>query len=173
MALALVAGVAVLVVGVVFFPDNILFVRIANVVTGKDPSGKGRTLDAFWLASQLLEQKSYWWGIGPGQIKILGLDLIRNFYGYSQGHVRVAIPNAAAETLAIFGWVGFLVRIGIEWFFFFYTRVWTNYYRLLLFLFIFIYQFTGSFITNVAEYVIWIMAFTPGFLPSFSTRSAE
>jgi hypothetical protein len=41
--------------------------------------------------------------------------------------------------------------------------VWRNYYRLLLFTFIFIYQFTGSFITNVAEYVIWIMAFTPVF----------
>jgi hypothetical protein len=41
--------------------------------------------------------------------------------------------------------------------------VWTNYYRLLLFLFVFIYQFTGSFITNVAEYVIWILAFTNTF----------
>jgi hypothetical protein len=71
-----------------------------------------------------------------------------------------SIPNAAAETLAIFGWAGLILRIGIELFFFFLTKVWTNYYRLLLFLFVFIYQFTGSFITNVAEYVIWILAFT-------------
>ncbi len=63
-----------LTVGFIFFPDNILFVRLGNVVSGKDPSGKGRTFDAFWLADQLLAKKSYWWGIGPGQIKILGFD---------------------------------------------------------------------------------------------------
>jgi hypothetical protein len=162
-ALAGIMGVIALVVGIVFFPDNILFVRIVNVVTGKDPSGKGRTFEAFWLASQLLDQKSYWWGIGPGQIKILGFELIRDYYGYGATTTRVAIPNAAAETLAIFGWVGFLIRIGTACFLFVYTKVWLNYYRLLLFSFMFIYQFTGSFITNVAEYVIWIMAFTPVF----------
>lgn len=155
--------IAAAVVGWVFFPDNILFVRVANVISGKDPSGKGRTFEAFWLAGQLLEKKSYWWGIGPGQIKILGFDLIRDYYGYGYDTTQVAIPNAAAETLAIFGWVGLVVRIGAEWFFFVYTKVWRNYYRLLLFAFIFTYQFTGSFITNVAEYVIWIIAFTPVF----------
>ncbi|AEW01805.1 hypothetical protein A4D02_07320 [Niastella koreensis] len=150
-------------IGLVFFPDNILFVRLANVITGKDPSGKGRTFEAFWLADQLLAKKSYWWGIGPGQIKILGFDLIRDFYGYGRDTTRVAIPNAAAETLAIFGWVGLSVRILAECMLFVYTKVWSNYYRLLLFVFMFIYQFTGSFITNVAEYVIWIMAFTAVF----------
>ncbi|OQP64802.1 hypothetical protein A3860_18780 [Niastella vici] len=160
------AGMVVIaagVVGLIFFPDNILFVRISNVISGKDPSGKGRTFEAFWLAGQLLEKKSYWWGIGPGQIKILGFDLIRDYYGYGYDTTHVAIPNAAAETLAIFGWVGLVVRIGVECFFFVYTKVWRNYYRLLLFTFIFIYQFTGSFITNVAEYVVWIIAFTPVF----------
>jgi hypothetical protein len=158
-----IAVVMVIVAGWIFFPDNILFVRVGNVISGKDPSGKGRTFDAFWLAGQLLAQKSYWWGVGPGQIKILGFELIRSYYGYGYDTVRVAIPNAAAETLAIFGWVGLSIRILAEWFFFVYTKVWRNYYRLLLFVFIFIYQFTGSFITNIAEYVIWIMAFTPVF----------
>ncbi|WP_205509339.1 hypothetical protein [Longitalea arenae] len=163
LGLAGMVGAAALMVGILFFPDNILFVRIENVLSGKDPSGKGRTFEAFWLAEQLLGQKSYWWGIGPGQIKILGFDLITNYYHYGADTTRVAIPNAAAETLAIFGWTGFLIRIAAACFFFVYTRVWNNYYRLLLFSFIFIYQFTGSFITNVAEYVIWIMAFTPVF----------
>jgi hypothetical protein len=27
----------------------------------------------------------------------------------------------------------------------------------------FIYQFTGSFMTNIAEYVIWVLAYTPAF----------
>ncbi|HET9430639.1 MAG TPA: hypothetical protein VFO70_05650, partial [Chitinophagaceae bacterium] len=65
-----------------------------------------------------------------------------------------------AETLAIFGWVGFWIKLLVELALFYFTKVWTNYYRLLLFFFIFIYQFTGSFITNMAEYVIWILAFT-------------
>jgi len=163
LGMAAMVCVAAAVFGLIFFPDNILFVRIANVISGKDPSGKGRTFEAFWLAGQLLEKKSYWWGIGPGQIKILGFELIRAYYGYGYDTTHVAIPNAAAETLAIFGWVGLVVRIGVECFFFVYTRVWRNYYRLLLFTFIFIYQFTGSFITNVAEYVVWIIAFTPAF----------
>ncbi len=161
--IAIVTGVAAVMAGIIFFPDNILFVRIGNVLSGKDSSGKGRTFEAFWLAGQLLEKKSYWWGIGAGQIKILGFDLIRDYYGYSYDTVRVAIPNAAAETLALFGWVGFIVRILTECFLFVYTKVWRNYYRLLLFAFIFIYQFTGSFITNVAEYVIWVIVFTPVF----------
>jgi hypothetical protein len=164
-------GIAVMVTGVVFFPENSLFVRIANGISGKDTSGKGRTFEAFWLADQLLAQKSYLWGIGPGQIKILGFDLIRDYYRYGYGTTRVAIPNAAAETLAIFGWFGFVLRMLTECFFFIYTRVWRNYYRLLLFTFIFIYQFTGSFITNVAEYAIWIMAFTNVFREFDSEKS--
>jgi hypothetical protein len=156
---AVVSVVTALLIGLIFFPDNIFFVRIGNVLSGKDSSGKGRTFEAFWLAGELLAKKSYWWGIGAGQIKILGFELIRDFYGYSYDTVRVAIPNAAAETLALFGWVGFVVRILTECVLFIYTKVWRNYYRLLLFTFIFVYQFTGSFITNVAEYVIWIIVF--------------
>lgn len=157
---AVISSVTALMIGLIFFPDNILFVRIGNVLSGKDSSGKGRTFEAFWLAGELLAKKSYWWGIGAGQIKILGFELIRDFYGYSYDTVRVAIPNAAAETLALFGWVGFVVRILTECVLFVYTKVWRNYYRLLLFTFIFVYQFTGSFITNVAEYVVWIIVFT-------------
>jgi hypothetical protein len=160
---AVVSSATALLIGLIFFPDNILFVRIGNVISGKDSSGKGRTFEAFWLAGKLLAKKSYWWGIGVGQIKILGFEMIRDFYGYSYDTVRVAIPNAAAETLALFGWVGFVVRILTECVLFVYTRVWRNYYRLLLFTFIFVYQFTGSFITNVAEYVVWIIVFTPVF----------
>jgi len=100
----------------------------------------------------------------------LGADIIRSYYLYALDYNTIAIPNAAAETLAIFGWAGLLLRISVELVLFFYTRVWTNYYRLLLFLFIFLYQFTGSFITNIAEYVIWILAFTNAF-PAFDTRN--
>jgi hypothetical protein len=153
----------------IFYPQNSIFLRIANILSGNDTSGNGRTAEAFMLAWQILEQKSIAWGVGPGQIKILGGDIIRSYYLYPLDYTTIAIPNAVAETMAIFGWIGLSLRILIELFFFFYTRVWTNYYRLLLFLFIFLYQFTGSFITNIAEYVIWILAFTNAF-PAFDVK---
>lgn len=157
---AIVAFTGVMVV--LFFRHHPLFLRIGNIFGGKDTSGKGRTTDAFILAEKIIQERNEYWGIGLGQIKIAGENIIRNYYLYYQERT-VTIPNAMAETLAIFGWTGFWLRLVVEIFFFFYTKVWTNYYRLLLFLFVFIYQFTGSFITNVAEYVIWILAFTNTF----------
>ena len=154
---------------ILFFPQNILFLRFENIFIGNDTSGNGRTYEAFILAMKMLDLKSYAWGIGAGQIKILGADIIRSYYLYDLDYNTFAIPNAAAETLAIFGWIGLSIRILIELVLFFYTKVWTNYYRLLLFIFIFLYQFTGSFITNIAEYVIWILAFTNVF-PHFDVR---
>jgi hypothetical protein len=142
-----------------FFRHNIVFSRIINLISGQDTSGQGRTSDAFVIAGNLLDLKDPNWGIGFGQIKILGKDIIRDYYLYPENY-PITIPNVTAETLAILGWIGLSLRLGIEVFFFFLTRVWRNYYRLLLFLFIFIYQFTGSFITSPAEYVIWIFAFT-------------
>jgi hypothetical protein len=147
----------------IFYPENALFLRLGNIVSGRDISGNGRTSDAFLLGSKILHLKNVFFGIGPGQIKVIGADIIRNFYAYPQDYNIITIPNVTAETMVIFGTAGLILRFATEIFFFFYTKVWTNYYRLLLFIFIFLYQFTGSFITNLAEYVIWIMAFTKGF----------
>ncbi len=153
---------------VFFFRDNPFFLRLENIFSGGDTSGKGRTGNAFILATEILKEKNEYWGIGPGQLKIIGSDLIRSFYLYTD-FKPVAIPNAAAETLLLLGWIGFSFRLFIQMFLFFYAKVWTNYFRLLLFLFMFVYQFTGSFITNTAEYVIWIMAFTNAF-PAFDVK---
>ncbi|HEX7906043.1 MAG TPA: hypothetical protein VF487_19355 [Chitinophagaceae bacterium] len=148
-----------LVILVLFFRHNPVFTRMGNIFRGQDSSGNGRTVDAFILAGKLLDEKNEYWGIGLGQIKIIGESIIRSYYRYNM-EMPITIPNAVAETFAIFGWVGVSLRLIIEIFFFFHTKVWNNYYRLLLFFFMFIYQFTGSFITNMAEYVIWILAFT-------------
>ncbi|HEY2720974.1 MAG TPA: hypothetical protein VGI82_04585 [Chitinophagaceae bacterium] len=151
------AGITALIV-FFLFRDSFFVVRMLNIISGNDSSGKGRTSDAFILAGKLLQKRDEFWGVGLGQIKIVGEVIIRKYYMYG-GNFVATIPNACAETLAIFGWVGLSLRLLIEVFFFFRTRVWTNYYRLWLFLFIFIYQFTGSFITNAVEYVIWLFAF--------------
>ncbi|HMH24183.1 MAG TPA: hypothetical protein VK563_20510 [Puia sp.] len=165
-ALAGSLSIFLLVMLVIFFPENSLFSRIGNVISGTDLSGNGRTSDAFLLADRILALKSHIWGVGAGQVKIVGADIIRNYYNYPDDYMVIAIPNTVAETWALFGWVGLVLRMGTEVFLFFHTRVWTSYYRLFLFLFVFIYQFTGSFITNIAEYVIWILAFTHAF-PQF------
>ncbi|WP_276501958.1 hypothetical protein [Terrimonas pollutisoli] len=160
---AIITGVTVvagaMLVLILFFRHNQLFTRISNIFSGTDTSGKGRTIDAFILAGKMLNGKNEYWGIGLGQVKIAGNSIISNYYLYNMDFVAT-IPNAVAETMAIFGWVGVSIRILIEVALFFFTSVWKNYYRLSLFLFMFIYQFTGSFITNIAEYVIWILAFT-------------
>ncbi len=150
---------AILVILVFYFRNNPLFVRIVNIFSGNDSSAAGRTKDAFLLAQKMLEEKNEYWGIGMGQLKILGHDIVNDYYLYNKEFVA-AIPNATAETWAVFGWVGIILKLLIEITLFFYTRVWTNYYRLMLFFFMFVYQFTGSFLTNIAEYVIWILAFT-------------
>jgi hypothetical protein len=152
-----------------FFPGNALFLRIGNIFSGNDLSGKGRTSDAFLLGNKILHLRNIFFGIGPGQIKVIGANIIRDYYNYPLDYNVIAIPNSTAETLVIFGVLGVILRFSTEIFFFFYTRVWTNYYRLLLFIFIFLYQFTGSFISNLAEYVIWILAFTPVF-PQFDIK---
>jgi hypothetical protein len=153
----------------IFFPDNTLFIRIGNIFSGHDTSGNGRTWDAFLLGDKILRLRNIYFGVGPGQIKVIGTDIIRDYYNYPLDYNTITIPNATAETLVIFGTFGIILRFSAEIFFFFYTKVWKNYYRLLLFTFIFLYQFTGSFITNLSEYVIWIMAFTKGF-PQFDVK---
>jgi hypothetical protein len=52
------------------------------------------------------------------------------------------------------------LRVIVEIVLFINTRVWQNHYQTVLFFYIFVYQFTGSFITNIAEYVIWVLAFS-------------
>jgi hypothetical protein len=160
-----------LIVLFLFFPKNIVFTRIANIFAGRDTSFKGRTIDSFYLGWNIAGLKNIYFGCGLGQVKELGLDLFRKLYKSSDFTVNdVVIPNAVGETLAIFGIAGIFLRFGIEFYFFFKSAVYTNYYRLSLFLFIFIYQFTGSYIMNIAEYVIWILAFTDNHFEEFNRR---
>jgi hypothetical protein len=151
----------------VFFPTSLPVVRITNIFMGYDTSTRGRTIEAFEIAWLVAKTKSSWFGCGLGQVKLLLPDIMHTHFAY-WGKLEVyRIPNTMAETLAIFGVVGIIVRLGIIFYLFFKTRVNKNYLQLSLFLFIFIYQFTGSYITNIVEYVIWIFAFTNAF-PEFN-----
>lgn len=170
--IAFIAMLVGLVVCLILFPDNVLFLRISNVFAGKDTSFKGRTFDSFYLAWQIAKEKSIVFGCGLGQVKLIGLKYFIKFYNNTSFTVEdIGIPNAAADTFATFGFVGLAIRFSLELYFFYSTRVYRNYYRLSLFTFIFIYQFTGSFLANIAEYVIWLMAFHQGIFEEFDKIS--
>jgi hypothetical protein len=153
------------------FPHNIVFDRARNILAGKDTSARGRTTESFILAWNIAKMKSVYFGIGLGQLKMIGRDFIIQFYHYDIIPAATRIPNAVAETINIFGLVGLVLRFGTIVWLFWRTRVWENYYRLTLFIFIFIYQFTGSFLFNVAEYVVWILAFSRHLFPSFDRKN--
>jgi hypothetical protein len=153
------------------FPNNILFHRIHNIFNGDDTSVRGRTYESFILANKIISHKSYLWGIGPGQLKLLGRNIILQYYQYSNIPPVARIPNACAETIVYFGYIGLAIRLLLQFILFFTTRVFSNPYRLWLFLFLFLFQFVGSYITNVAEYILFIFAFSPIF-PEFKKKNA-
>jgi len=144
----------------VFWPGNPLFTRLGNILEGSDSSSKGRLFYSFMFAKDLVAEHAAWLGVGPGQIKVLAHDLIINFYQYT-GHYSevVRIPNSMGEMLATYGIYGFVLKIVLELWFFVRMKVYKNLYCLTLFAFIFIYQFTGSFLVNAAEIGIWAFVF--------------
>lgn len=144
----------------IFFPENILVVRIFNFIEGKDLSGSARVFDPWILGIEIISSKSYIFGIGWGQIKILGHDLIYDYYNYYYTHPTARIPNAAGEVFVMFGFLGLFFRLFIQIYLYKVTGVKKSRFRSFLFWFIFIYQFTGSFTSNLVEYVVWVLAFT-------------
>jgi F0F1-type ATP synthase membrane subunit c/vacuolar-type H+-ATPase subunit K len=151
------AGIIIL---FILYPGNPLYLRIRNIFEGTDTSFKGRSFDSFHLALSVAREKSIYFGVGLGQLKLLGADIWNSFYNTVFNISQIAIPNAVAETFAIYGIAGLLIRFGLEWYLFIRTKTYNNYYRLGLFIYIFIYQFTGSYLFNIAEYVIWAFAFS-------------
>jgi hypothetical protein len=145
------------------YPNNPLYLRIKNIFSGKDTSFKGRSFDSFHLAWSVAKEKSIYFGVGLGQLKLIGVKIWNDFYNTVFNVNAITIPNAVAETFAIYGIAGLIIRFSLEWYFFFRTKTYSNYYRLGLFIYIFIYQFTGSYFFNIAEYTIWTLAFSKVF----------
>jgi hypothetical protein len=142
------------------YPANPLFLRIRNIFAGNDTSFKGRVFDSYHLALAVARVKSVYFGVGLGQLKLLGPEIWNTFYNTIFRVNEIAIPKAVAETFALYGIAGLVIRFGLEVYFFFRTKPYTNYYRLGLFIYIFIYQFTGSYLFNIAEYLIWVLSFS-------------
>lgn len=158
-SLLLVSGVAVLVILWLFFPSNPLFFRIENLLAGDDTSGRGRTYEAMEIAWLVAHQNNPFVGIGLGQFKIIGRETLIYYYKFANMPEVARLPNAMAETLVTYGIIGFGFRLLIQLWLFIKLKVFNNLFQFSLFVALFIYQFTGSYLSNEMEYILWIMVF--------------
>lgn len=165
-------GIVASLILITVFPDSGVVVRLSNILAGTDTSVKGRTSDSFFLAQKVIETKSEIIGIGPGQLKIFGRQIFDNFYQYSldltsERNIVVRIPNAVADTLVTFGYLGLALRFLILLVLFVKTKVYNSSYRSCIFVFMFIFQFFGSNITDINAYFLWVVAFSNAFPNSY------
>ncbi|BDS09655.1 O-antigen ligase family protein [Aureispira anguillae] len=160
--LILIAGLGLFLL-FILFPDNPLLFRIHNILSGADTSGRGRTYEAFEIGWQVLQVNNPYFGIGLGQFKIIGREILIYYYQFSGTPQVARLPNCMAETLVVYGGIGFALKLLFQCFLFLKFKVYNNIYQLSLFLGIFIYQFTGSYLFNSMEYIIWVMAIYPKF----------
>ena len=148
-----------------FIPDNPIFIRFSDIISGQDSSGKGRVTEPWLLSLEMLKLNGdYWFGIGWGQIRTLGDDVIRTFYMYTETpDNKFGLPNVLTEITTLFGFVGLTIFLMIQLVFYKITKVYKSHFRSLIFWFIFIYQFTGSYSSNVLYYCCFVLAFSPAF----------
>jgi hypothetical protein len=73
------------------------------------------------------------------------------------------LPDSTADTFADMGIIGLLVKFILEIYLFFRTRVYSNTFRLAMFMVPFFYQFSGGYLTNIQDYLMWSFAFAPFF----------
>jgi hypothetical protein len=137
----------------ILLTSNSISERVFQVAAGGDSSTKSRTIFSFVIAYVVAGSKSLWWGAGFGQAKLF--DVSNLGIGFTVG----IIPNAVAGTFAELGLIGVLLRFAVEFFFFFKARVYLNSFALAMFVVAFIVQLTGSYITDVQEYMLWCFAF--------------
>jgi hypothetical protein len=150
------AVIAILIAGLVMVP-NPVSQRISQAVAGEDSSIDSRTVSSFAVAYAVALPKSVLWGAGLGQGKLA--DVSDLGLAFQVG----TIPNAVAGTFAELGIIGVLIKFIVELYLFFHTRVYTNAFRLAMFVVAFITQLSGSYLMNVQEYLIWFLAFGPFF----------
>jgi hypothetical protein len=150
--LAIVSLVALLI-----YVPNPISDRLSMVAAGEDSSTDSRTFSSFIVAYMVALPRSLWWGAGLGQAKLS--DVSDLGLAFTVG----IIPNAVAGAFAELGIIGILIKFAMEFYLFFRTRVYRNSFRLAMFIAVFLIQLTGSYLMNVQEYLIWVLAFGPFF----------
>lgn len=158
-------GVMALLIAGLGYVQNPVSQRIVQVLAGQDSSTDSRTVSSFIVAYAVALPKSLLWGAGLGQAKLT--DVSDLGLAFTIG----VIPNAVAGGFAELGIIGILIKFALECYLFFRTRVYANPFRVAMFVVVFITQLTGSYVTNVQEYLMWFLAFGP-FFPEMDLRKA-
>lgn len=143
-----------------FIVDNPFIIRINDLIEGNDTSGTARTVLSLLAAIELLYSKSILFGVGFGQEKIIASAIFNYGDFWIEEGIHFRLFSTISSVLVILGFFGLVFWLCCQIYLFIKKDVYYNCYRLSLFIFIFIYQFTGSFMTNIAEYVIWVIAFS-------------
>ena len=144
-------------VGYLALPSsNPIKARVVNMITGNDGSEQIRTSASYLAAYGEAKSKDIWFGAGLGETKDIG----RTYMNWDISSSNPHLASAIAETFGEMGILGLALRFFLEFFFFFRTKPYKDPYRLSLFIWIFVFQFGGSFKDNLGEYVIWILAFS-------------
>ncbi len=150
-----------------FISDNPFSQRMQKILSGEDTSGNGRVIGSTIVSIEVAQRTNPYFGAGLGQSKhiMFGSDLVKE----QSWNDDQRIINAVGDTIVTFGYTGLIIRFLIEFLLFFRFKVYLNMFRLSLFIWIFIYQFTGSFLTNIVEYFTWALAFSNIF-PKFNFK---
>ncbi|HEV2484000.1 MAG TPA: hypothetical protein VGT08_00545 [Terracidiphilus sp.] len=155
----LILGLAAILLAGLFTVPSPISRRVFQVAAGNDSSTRVRTVGSFVEAYAIAQSRSLWWGAGPGQAKLFDVPSVLRPLGFR----TAVIPNSIADTLATFGIIGVLVKFMMAVYLFFRARVYTSTFRLAMFVVPFLYQFTGSNLANIQEYLMWCFAFAPFF----------
>jgi hypothetical protein len=147
-------------IGSLLLIPNPISARVRQVVSGNDGSTQGRTTMAYAAGYAVASSTSLWWGAGLGQAKYVD-------FSYIVPGLLGQIPNMVAGILAEFGLIGVMTMLAVEFYLFFKTKVYLNSFRIAMFVVAFIQQATGSYGTDVQQYLMWFFAFYP-FFPEFN-----
>lgn len=150
-----------LVLAFLLFPDAALFLRLRDILSGRDLSANNRLLESFMLAGDILGPDRIWFGLGPGQLKVEGYYFIKSFYNYQWNDSWApSMPNSISDWLCNFGLFGVGMKLLLV--FYLYRRQGSgrDLFRFLCFIFIFIYQFTGGYLFCLPELMLWVLAFS-------------
>lgn len=141
--------------------------RLEKFLEGGDNSGNVRLIYATLSAYHMVEKYNYYFGVGFGQDKKYITEFTSKFAGYAGNR----LPNTFASTLSTVGVFGIALKYLFLLYFFFKTRVYSNIFRLITFFYLLIYSFTGGWMFNVYEFVLWAFAFSQNAFSEFDRRN--
>ena len=144
------------------FVGEVFLNRMDKVIAGEDHSGKVRVVYSTISAYELIEKYNYFVGVGFGQTKFHVQEFTSQFQGYKTNR----LPSSFASTLATVGIIGISLKYLILLILFIKRKTYRNILQLTLFLYAFIYGFTGGWMLNFYEFFIWVLVFSRVF-PEF------